>query len=115
MATTKIKFQPPERLPADGVTRIQFKAWKTTLLIYLKQNADFRLFLSGGKYQEWKSAEKVPLRIEELHANDQPGDRETAEDRLVDRQTQLETLLGLVSAVVNTSQFEDVMVRSTGL
>ena len=114
---TRIKIQPPEKLPIDGITATQFKAWKTSLIIYLKQNSDFRRFMQGGIYAAWESADENPVRIDGLHANDQPpadGD-ENVDDRLTERQTQLETFLSIIAGVVNTSQHNDVMVRSVSL
>ena len=74
------------------------------------------MFLEGGTYQEWTSADKNVHRIPRLNQNDRPGPEEgTAAELLIERQTQLATLLTIVGGIVHNSQYKDVMRRSTSM
>ncbi len=50
-----LKLKAPDKLPADGVTTVAFKAWKNNLFSYLEQDVDNYLFLEGGTYETWTS------------------------------------------------------------
>ena len=66
MSSSKCKIEVPNQLPETGLTRVQGKSWKDSMLIYLKQNDSFLPFLPGGRYEVWISAEDFPDRIKEL-------------------------------------------------
>ena len=114
----KLKISVPSKLPktSEGNTPVQFKTWRDRLIIYLKQSKECRLFLEGGIYQTWTAAVVNPNRVPRLDQTDQPGrDDGTAADHLIERQTQLATMLSLIAGVVDDSQYEDVMKRSTSV
>lgn len=114
----KLKIAVPTKLPptSEGISPVEFKTWKGRLIIYLRQNRECRLFLEGGIYSTWVAAKIFPDRIRALHATDAPGENDgTDAEHLMERQTQLATLLDLVGGVVDASQYEDVMQKSTGM
>ena len=113
---TTIKIRLPEKLPTEGLTPVKFKAWKGQLIIYLKQSADYRRFLPpNGPYATWSATADVVDRIEAVHANDQAANNAQNAARLTDRQTQLETFLSIIAGVCDSSQYDDVMQRSTSV
>ena len=68
MSKSRCKVVIPNQLPASGLTRVQFKAWKEAMIVYLKQNEDFYIFFPGEMYATWTKAEELSNRIVELHA-----------------------------------------------
>ena len=113
---TSIKIRLPEKLPTEGLTPVKFKAWKGQLIVYLKQSADYRRFLPpNGPYATWSATADVVDRIEAVHANDQAANNAQNAARLTDRQTQLETFLSIIAGVCDSSQYDDVMQRSTSV
>ena len=111
MSHSKCKIETPNQLPESGLTRVQFKTWKETMTVYLKQNDDFVFFLPGGKYQTWTSAEENEDRIQDLVAEDisetdTPQDKET---RLAKRRKDLHTMLSLIGRKVDQYDYDDVM------
>ena len=61
MAT--IKIYPPNQLPPDGVTDVQFEIWRHELEVCLDVDPKFQKFLTDGKYSTWIPAEQNELRI----------------------------------------------------
>ena len=116
MATT-IKIRLPQKLPPspEGLTPVEFKAWKGQVIVYLKQSADFRRFLTGGIYATWTANDEHQDRIQNVHATDQPANNAQLPQRLIDRQTQLETFLSIIAGICDTSQYDDIMQRSTSI
>ena len=57
-----LKLKAPDKLPADGVTTIAFKAWRNNLFSYLEQDVDNYLFLEGGTYETWTSLDSSTNR-----------------------------------------------------
>ena len=114
MATT-IKIRLPNKLPPspEGLTAVQFKAWKGQVIVYLKQSADYKRFLTGGCYSTWSANDEHQDRIRNVHATDQPANIANAPQRLAERQTQLETFLTIIAGICDFSQYEDIMQRST--
>ena len=112
---TTIKIKLPETLPAEKLTPVKFKAWKGQLTVYLKQSPEYRRFLPGGIYSTWSANVDVADRIQALHASDTPADAAARAPRLVDRQTQLETFLSIIASICHSSQYDDVMQRSTSV
>ena len=118
MAAARIKLLPPEKLPAEGLTAVKFEAWRSTLVVFLKQNDDFRRFLPGGIYAQWTAADENPDRIAALDNDDAPqagNNNENAAQRLEKRQTQLETMLTHIAGLVDPTEYKDVMIRSTSV
>ena len=68
-----IKLHGPEKLPAQGVTRVVFKPWKNHMLNFLAQDLDNHRFMENGAYSTWRPLQHHPppnSRIPELAAND---------------------------------------------
>jgi len=57
-----LKLKAPDKLPADGVTTVAFKAWKNNLFSYLEQDVDNYMFLEGGTYETWTSLDSARNR-----------------------------------------------------
>ena len=47
---TTMKLNQPKKLPAEGLTAVQFKPWKNLVINILMQDTDNKLFLPGGLY-----------------------------------------------------------------
>ena len=102
-----IKIRPPDRLPPTEVSMSQFKTWKTSLEIYLKQEANYRRFLPGGDYQTWKAAEDGTC-LDAL-----ASDNADRNGNIGERNVELETFLGQIGACCQHTEFDDIMTRST--
>ena len=119
MAGTGIKIKLPEKLPTQGLTPVALKAWKGQLTLFLRQSRVFRRFLTGGLYANWTAAEEDQNRIDDLHADDIPGQNHQPGDdrngRLAERRNQLETFLGIIAGLCDPCQYEDILQRSTSV
>ena len=125
MSNNKCKVEIPNQLPETGLTRVQFKTWKESMIVYLKQNDNFLHFLSGGKYENWQPAEENENRIAALHADDHPApaagaDAETANaanmaEKLAKRQKDLLTMLNMIGRKVDQYDYDDVMNLSSSV
>ena len=103
-----IKIYPPNQLPAEGVTDVQFKIWKEELEVYLETEDKFEVFLPGGRYETWKSAESYEGRIEGHKAPD------TAED-LTKIRKHLRQFITLVAKYVHFDYYNPIIRHSTSL
>ena len=121
MSGTKVKIEVPNQLPESGLTRVQFKAWKEGMLVYLKQNDDFLHFFSGGHYENWTPAEENENRVIALHADDKPtatgAENQAAVEanRLKKRQRDLSTMLSIIGRKVDQYDHDEVMNSSTSV
>lgn len=119
MSHNKCKVETPNQLPESGLTRVQFKTWKETMEVYLKQNDDFSLFLPGGKYENWTSAEDTEdkNRIEDLKPDDkaEPDNADGKNKLLAKRRKDLHTMLSLIGRKVDQYDYDDVMNLSTSV
>ena len=71
MAQNNMKIQPPVKLPSTGLTPDTLENWRFQLIVYLKQNPDYRRFLAPkGIYKIWTAGVRDKDRIKELHATD---------------------------------------------
>ena len=117
MSSNKCKVEIPSQLPESGLTRVQGKSWKDSMLIYLKQNDNFLPFLPGGRYASWLSAETNTDRIERLDPIDERNseDQQAKMDMLIKRQRDLSTMLNIIARKVDTYDYDDVMNLSTSI
>ena len=123
MSKSRCKVEVPSKLPESDLSRVQFKAWKEAMVVYLKQNEDFLPFLPGGNYDTWIAAEDNPNRIVTLADGDAPRDNagirvnnEAALNVLLEkRQKDLHTLLSIVGGKVDQYDYDDVLNLSTSL
>ena len=119
MSSSKCKIEIPNQLPETGLTRVQGKSWKESMLIYLKQNDSFLPFLPGGQYEVWISAEDFPDRIKELDSEDSKAivskSKKDKNDMLAKRRRDLVTMLNIIARKVDTYDYDDVMNLSTSV
>ena len=78
------KLPPPNQLPEQGLTAVQFKPWKNQMVVFLQQNPQNIVFLPApprlagqnpmkeGIYQNWRPSAQHGIygRIGELHESD---------------------------------------------
>ena len=95
-----MKLYPPQNLPETSLSEQQFLEWKNELEIYLGNDDQMARFMTGGKFDVWRSEERDPHRLEALHENDpdRPApdarNRQDLMDELLDkRRRQLKTFL----------------------
>ena len=103
-----IKIYPPNQLPAEGVTDVQFKIWQEELEVYLETEDKFEVFLPGGRYDTWMSAESFEGRIENAKTPD------TAEELLKIRKN-LRQFITLVAKYVHFDYYNPIIRHSTSL
>ena len=115
MSNSKVKIEIPNQLPESNLTRVQFKTWKESMLVYIMQNEDFLHFLPDGKYENWTSAEENPKRILVLHTDDTPADANAQTSRLAKRQRDLNTMLSIIGRKVDQYDYDDVIKLSTSV
>ena len=119
-----IKIYPPSQLPDRLVSETHFNIWLEELEVYLSQEKDFEVFLKGGKYENWESAETNPDRIVEIKPGDRvhviPGGDENAvkqrnNDKLQKLRKDLRTVLSIVGKCVSEGHYNSVVRHSTSL
>ena len=123
MSKSRCKVEVPSKLPDSELSRVQFKAWKEAMVVYLKQNEDFSFFLPGGRYENWIAAEENPSRIDTLVNDDVPrdnaGNRVNNEAALLvlleKRRKDLHTMLSIIGGKVDQYDYDDVLKLSTSL
>ena len=57
--SVQLKLKPPECLPAEGVTAVEFKVWKNRLVAFLELDLDNSMFLPGGRYSDWEALNEI--------------------------------------------------------
>ena len=117
MSRSRCKVEIPNQLPASGLTRVQFKAWKEAMIVYLKQNEDFYIFFPGEMYATWTKAEELSNRIVDLHAEDVEANdtNDKRRKRLQKRRTDLHTMLNIIGGKTDQYDFDDVLNLSFSL
>ena len=104
-----MKINPPEKLPAIGVTETGLEIWYDQLLSYLEQEDDYALFMDGGAYDTWEPAEEYPDRIRRVVNPDHgPAD-------LAKRRKQLRTFLTISARACHEHTYNTVIKHSTSL
>ena len=48
-----IKLSPPNVLPPDNISSVDFKNWRSHAITFLTQCSDNRKFIKGGEYETW--------------------------------------------------------------
>ena len=48
-----IKLSPPDVLPPDTISSVDFKVWRAHAITFLTQCSDNRKFIKGGEYAAW--------------------------------------------------------------
>ena len=117
MSKSRCKVEIPCQLPSAGLTRVQFKTWKEAMVVYLKQNEDFTLFLPGGRYEFWKRTDEHCERVESLDHVDLENlkTKEEKDSKLTQRRTDLHTMLNIIGSKVDQYDYDDVLNVSTSL
>ena len=114
----QIKVYPPNQLPDRGVSETQFKIWLEELEVYLSQEDKFRPFLAGGDYENWRSQENYPDRLQALQGKDLEGPSRTNAtdaDKLKERVRDLRTVLSIVGKCVSQGHYDVVVRHSTSM
>ena len=106
MAT--IKIYPPQQLPAEGVTDVQFKIWTEELEVYLDIDDRFQKFLPGGRYDNWLAAESNPDRLITAKAPDR-------DDDLPKFRRELRQMLTIIAKLIHTDYYNPILRQSTSL
>ena len=112
-----IKVYPPNQLPDRGINETQFNIWIEELEVYLGQEAEFRVFLTGEEYDTWEPKENNSERIVALKGADVDEVRDATKSAalLKLRQRQLRTVLSIVGKCVSSGHYDAVMRHSTSL
>ena len=99
-----LKIYPPRQLPEHSLSEQEFQDWINELEIYLGADNDMAHFMADGRYHQWESEERNPLRLQNLHAqdpdrpaNDARNRDDLMEELLTKRRRQLKQFLGLVA------------------
>ena len=106
MAT--IKIYPPQQLPPEGVTDVQFEIWRHELEVYLEVDPKFQRFLPGGSYTTWEAAETYELRIAQVVLPDK------AED-LSNIRRDLKQLVSIIAKYVHQDYYNPIVRHSTSV
>ena len=106
MAT--IKIYPPNQLPAEGVSDVQFNIWKEELEVYLEIDSRFQKFLPGGKYDNWLPAETWEHRIDQIKEGDN-------EDNLPTYRRELRQFLTIIAKLIHPDYYNPIIRHSTSL
>ena len=117
MSKSRCKVEIPNQLPASGLTRVQFKSWREAMLVYLKQNEDYCVFMQGGRYATWIKSDEFIDRIKEID-NEDKGNCSNQDERavlLTKRRTDLHTLLNIIGRKVDEYDYDNVLNTSTNL
>ena len=129
-----LKLKPPQCLPAEGVTAVEFKVWKNRLLAFVEQDFANSLFLPGGIYSEWNAkndqedGKRLRNLVEDGDEKDeevvkidaqQEGNEETkraAKRKLLQtRNSQLSRFLQHIANYTNHSEQDDIVNSSTSV
>ena len=103
-----IKIYPPNQLPAEGVTDVQFSIWKEELEVYLETETKFDKFLPNGRYSEWTAAEVNELRITTAKEPDH-------ENALLKIRKDLRQFITLIAKYVHNDYYNPIIRHSTSL
>ena len=66
MSSNKCKVEVPNQLPESNLTRVQFKTWKESMVVYLKQNDNFNHFSLGVFMKAGNRLKK--MKTESMHS-----------------------------------------------
>ena len=105
---SSIKIYPPNQLPAEGITDVQFAIWKEELEVYLEIENKFRNFLPGGLYEEWTPAEQNEKRILLAKAPD-------TETKLPDIRRDLRQFITIIAKYVHQDYYNPIIRHSSSL
>ena len=87
------------------------------MLVYLKQNEDYCVFMQGGRYATWIKSDEFIDRIKEIDNVDKANCSNQDERALLltKRRTDLHTLLNIIGRKVDEYDYDDVLNTSTSL
>ena len=105
---SSIKIYPPNQLPSEGVTDVQFAIWKEELEVYLEIEDKFQKFLPGGRYATWTAAETNEERITRPKSPD-------LEEHLPKIRRELRQFITLVAKYVHMDYYNPIVRHSTSL
>ena len=117
-----IKIHPPKPLPEQAISEQEFQDWQNELEIWLGEDDNMARFMTGGRYETWRSQEAYPNRVEDLHPRDPErpqNDAANREDLLADllakRRRQLKTFLGQVAKCTSRNLYATIVRHATSL
>ena len=103
-----IKIYPPNQLPSEGVTDVQFQIWKEELEVYLETEPKFEKYLPGGRYQQWEAAETNENRLTYVVQPEKDTD-------LPKLRRELRQFITLVAKYVHNDYYNPIIRHSTSL
>ena len=127
-----LKIRPPEKLPAEGITKISFKVFWNQLRAYLEQDQSNYLFLPDGCYSEWLPGQHNAKRIASLADDDRENKKliqaaaqpqrdqrvdleDAQESLLLKRNSQLSKFLTLIAVLCHYTEQDDIMQCATSM
>ena len=117
-----LKIYPPRQLPEQSLSEQEFQDWINELEIYLGAVDDMAHFMTDGRYHQWQSEERNPLRLQILHAQDPDRLASNARNRdnlmeelLTKRRIQLKQFLGLVAKCASKNMYATIVRHATSL
>ena len=105
---SSIKIYPPNQLPSEGISDVQFEIWREELEVYLEIENKFRKFLPGGRYQTWTPAETDENRILA------PVDPDKVES-MADIRRELRQFVTIVAKYVHMDYYNPIVRHSSSL
>lgn len=105
---SSIKIYPPNQLPAEGISDVQFEIWREELEVYLEIENKFRKFLPGGRYETWTPAETDENRILA------PVDPDKVES-MADIRRELRQFVTIVAKYVHMDYYNPIVRHSSSL
>ena len=105
---SSIKIYPPNTLPQEGISDVQFEIWRETLEVYLEIEEKFRKFLPDGRYENWIAAEINDKRILVAKEPDKA-------EHLPDIRRDLRQFLTIVAKYVHMDFYNPIQQQSTSI
>ena len=105
---SSIKIYPPNTLPQEEISDVQFQIWRETLEVYLEVEEKFRKFLPGGRYQKWTPAETNENRIIRAIEPDKTED-------LQDIRRELRQFISIITKYVHQDYYNPIQRQSSSL
>ena len=105
---SSIKIYPPNTLPQEGISDVQFEIWRETLEVYLEIEEKFRKFLPDGRYENWIASEINDKRILQAIEPDKA-------ENLQDIRRDLRQFLTIVAKYVHMDFYNPIQQQSTSI
>ena len=132
--SVSLKLKPPECLPAEGVSAVEFKVWRNRLTAFVEQDLDNAMFLNGGIYSVWdarndhedgrrirtlyEEADDMDEGVREINVkyrDNAEGKRQARRKLLLQRNSQISRFLQHIANYTNSSEQDDIINNSTSV